>query len=174
MVADVVDSLSRAYPGFVVRGSVGFVLQDGSVVQPGHCDYMRNMGGVYQEDSMTVFVGLSAGGRSFGVEGDGGLELVHLGPGDVSVLSAGAFHCGVEQEEARPTLFFYLDRRSDFRFSDAIGNVGDLWADVQDKGGYSVGVSFVSGIKGLIGGMKRGWKEREGGGKRACLPRIIV
>jgi hypothetical protein len=174
MIADTVDSLSRAYPGFVVRGSAGFVLQDGSVVQPGHCDYMKNRGGVFQEDSVTVFINVSARGRTFGVEGGGGLEEVHLGQGDVSVLSADAFHRGVVQKEASPTLFFYLDRRTDFRFNEATNKVGNLWADVEDKGGYSVGISFVSGLRGLTGGVKRGWKEKEGGGKRACLPRILV
>jgi hypothetical protein len=72
LVRVVIDAMAKAYPGWCLRGSHAFVLQGGKVDQPGHCDYMCNSRGVVQEDSVTVFISLSAGGRGFGLEGGGG------------------------------------------------------------------------------------------------------
>jgi hypothetical protein len=104
------------------------------------------------------------------------VEPVHLGQGDVSVLSAGTYHHGTVHAGASPSLFFYLDRQTDFRLEDGRGAVGCQWRDLGDQGGYSVGLSFECGLKGLTRGVARGWEVAKGRSKRgrSAVGRVVV
>jgi hypothetical protein len=128
--------------------------------------YMLDNFGRYSEDSVTVFISVGAEGRGFWLQGGGGLEGVHLGQGDVSVMSARAFHCGGVQAAANPVLFFHLDRHSAFQMAVSEGNVGDRWVDVRDRASYCVRLSIVCGLRGLVRGVREGWGIVEGGEKR--------
>ena len=95
-------------------------------------------------------------------------ERVHLGQGDVSVLSSGVFHRGLVQAEARRVLFFYLDRTGEVSMSSGRTDVGERWDDVGDRGGYCVEVCFGAGLRGVTQGLERGWavKDVRAGGRR--------
>ena len=85
MVSIVVDALGRAHPGWCLRGGEAYVIEGGSVVQPGHCDFMLDKRGELQEDSVTVFICLCAAGRAY--------ELMGVGGGRESASGSGGCFC---------------------------------------------------------------------------------
>jgi hypothetical protein len=167
----VLHRLNLAFPGstYVVRSGMGYFMRFGSEIQDVHLDAMRLPDGRWGGDSVTVFVCLCAEGRSFGVMGAGGLEEVHLRLGDVAVLSAGCYHCGLVQKGARDVLFFYLDRHYDCTLGEARGTVGGLWADLSasEQQRYSMNIKFVGGFRGLLVALRGAYRlEAPAGGAR--------
>jgi hypothetical protein len=166
---EAVHELNRAFPrgSYVVRSGTGYFMRYGSRIQRGHLDAMRLPDGRWGGDSVTVFVCLSVQGRSFGVMGAGGLEEVHLRLGDMAVLSAGCYHCGLVQEGANDVLFFYLDRHFECTLGAARGTVGGLWDDLSasQQQGYSVSVKFVGGFRGLVVALRGAYRLEDPSGE---------
>ena len=139
-------------PGWVVRGDWLYIPRNGSSAQAIHCDYLRNRSGVQCEDSLTVFLCLSDDGRDFAYMSPTGPVTVHLCQGDLAVLSAGCFHCGLPNASSCEVLFWYVDRHHDAaRFSDSQGEVGALWSalSAEEKSAYCVQLCHVGGIARL-------------------------
>ena len=167
----VVQHMNRAFPGstWVVRSSTGFYLRKGSTLQVVHCDSMEetgtHRGGC---DSVTLFVCLSPQGRSLGIMGPGGLEVVHLRQGDVAVLSAGCYHCGMANPGDCEVLFCYLDRHYCGSLGRARGEVGGIWDDLtaEAQAGYCATLRFVGGFTGLVHALQHAYQMQVGHSKR--------
>ena len=161
MIVDpVLRLINAAYPGSFLRGESAFLLWGGEGDQPSHCDYMRPRGSsvVLHGDSMSAFICVGTGGRWFGVQGPGGVERVWLRPGDVMFVSAGAFHCGLENAaEGSEVVFFYVDRHTSFSSLDGRGKVGALWGGLSpgEQARHLVTLHFSAGPQGIPDVLRR-------------------
>ena len=166
LVEDLVKELNRAHPGssHVVRAAAGYVLRLGSVAQDMHFDVVCEPGQDPADfaDSLTVFVGLSAQGRTFGVMGSAGVM-------ETVPLSAGCYHCGLVNPGACEVLFFYLDRHYGGKGASAYGETGGLWSDLtlEDQAAYSTCIRPVGGFAGLVAAFRRAYKVVGSSRKRA-------
>jgi hypothetical protein len=174
LIEDFVKELNRAHPGssHVVRAAAGYVIRLGSVPQAMHFDVVcePDQDPADFMDSLTVFVGLSPQGRTFGVMGSAGvMESVHLAQGDIAILSAGCYHCGLVNPGPCEVLFFYLDRHYSGKGASAYGETGGLWDDLtlEEQAAYSTCIRPVGGFAGLVTAFRRAYTTKVSSRKRA-------
>lgn len=178
VIRPLLRSANVAHRGTFLRGERACVIWGGKGDQPSHCDFMRGVSGEYRRDSMSGFVCIGAKGRWFGVQGPGRVERIWLEPGDVMFVSAGAYHCGLENSErGSDVLFFYLDRNAQFSSVSGRGEVGPLWSGLSpaQQAQHLVALHFSSGAEGVTSVLKRLFREAAGNGKLRpkARPRLV-
>ena len=143
LASRVLDLLNGAHSGWFVRSDTLFVLRHGSLMQRRHLDHMKDSSGVHHSDSLTAFVCL-AEERPLGVLTSSGVETLVMRMGDVLVLGAGVYHCGLSQTGSNECLFFYLDRYGSGSLSDSKESVGVFWEQLSlpSRRKYVVSVDY--------------------------------